>query len=110
MYRDVEHIEPLSKQDLIDFYDEHLDPSSDKRAKAAVWLLAQSTSEEAVGKTESSVKDDTASTTSSERKLPPIKEAEVIEDVRAFKARMPLSEGARPVKDLSEFEELEPKL
>ena len=36
--------------------------------------------------------------------------AVVIEDVREFKARMPLSEGARPVKDLSEFEELEPKL
>ena len=34
----------------------------------------------------------------------------VIEDVKAFKASMPLSAGARPVKDLSEFEELEAKL
>lgn len=55
-------------------------------------------------------KDDAASTTSSERKLPTVKEAEVIEDVRDFKARMPLSEGARPARDLSEFEDLEPKL
>lgn len=34
----------------------------------------------------------------------------IIDDVKAFKASMPLSAGARPVKDLSEFEELEPKL
>ena len=34
----------------------------------------------------------------------------VIEDVKAFKASIPLSAGVRPVKDLSEFEELEAKL
>ena len=34
----------------------------------------------------------------------------VIEDVKAFKAGMPLSAGAQPVKDLSEFEELGAKL
>lgn len=56
------------------------------------------------------VHDDNTSTTSSEARLPAIKEAEVIEDIRAFKASMPLSEGARPVKDLSEFEDLESKL
>ena len=34
----------------------------------------------------------------------------VIEDVKAFKASMPLSAGVRPVKDLSEFEETGSKL
>ena len=34
----------------------------------------------------------------------------IIEDVKAFKASMPLSTGVRPVKDMSEFEELEAKL
>ena len=34
----------------------------------------------------------------------------VIEDVKAFKASMPLSAGVRAVKDLSEFEELGAKL
>lgn len=34
----------------------------------------------------------------------------VIEDVKAWKASMPLSAGARPVCDLSEFEEVGPKL
>jgi len=55
-------------------------------------------------------KDDIASTTSSEKKLPTVQEAVLIENVRAFKASMPVSEGARPVKDLSAFEDLEPKL
>ena len=38
------------------------------------------------------------------------KKTVVIEDVKAFKASMPLSAGVRPVKDLSEFEELGAKL
>lgn len=33
-----------------------------------------------------------------------------IEDPRDFKARLPVSAGARSVKDLSEYEELDPKL
>lgn len=33
-----------------------------------------------------------------------------IEDPRDFKARLPVSAGARPVKDLTEYEELDPKL
>jgi len=94
---------------MVDYYELLMSPSSTYRAKAAVWLVAQTTSQEADAVT-NGVKDDTASTTSSERKLPTLKEAEVIEDVRDFKARMPLSEGARPAKDLSEFEELESKL
>lgn len=34
----------------------------------------------------------------------------VIDDVQAFKAGLPLSAAPKPVKDLSEFEETEPKL
>lgn len=34
----------------------------------------------------------------------------VVEDVRAFKASLQVSAGARPVRDLSEFEELDSKL
>jgi len=33
-----------------------------------------------------------------------------IEDVRAFKASLPLTKGAKPIADLSVFEDLEPKL
>lgn len=198
VHLDVANIENISKQDMVDFYELHMSPASPQRAKAAVWLVAQTTPEElaaasdpseqinkladamgqmltqvgiqydagklqarlansnaasgdvsnvkaglgaylkqdagvpeadveklladsdpvlkqilpAVGIVAQSAKDtsDAASTTSSERKLPTNKEAEVIEDVRDFKARMPLSEGARPSRDLVEFEDLEPKL
>lgn len=198
MNHDVEHIERLTKHDLIDFFDVHVDPASTQRAKAVVHLMSQTSPEEVAAKADpqeqtaklaemlgqilgqmgvsadapklhsrlakvnvaggdvdgitsavseylikdaampsadaekltaqsapvlsqvlpalgirtngAAVQDDNASTTSSEAKLPAIKEAEVIEDVRAFKASMPLSEGTRPVKDLSEFEDLEPKL
>lgn len=194
----MELVEKLTKQEMVDFYNVHLNPASTQRAKAAIHLLAQTSPEEiaassdsqeqtkklaqtlgqllsqmgveadttkleerlskadvAGGDTESItaamseyltkdsgtssadasqlvtsaesvlgqilptlgirpkgmvVQDDNASTTSSEARLPAIKEAEVIVDVRAFKASMPLSEGARPVKDLSEFEDFEPKL
>lgn len=40
----------------------------------------------------------------------PENKAVVIEDVKAFKDTMPLSAAPRPIKELSEFEELEPKL
>ncbi|KAI9841127.1 MAG: Insulinase (Peptidase M16) [Sclerophora amabilis] len=39
-----------------------------------------------------------------------IKEAITIEDVHAFKAKLAVSRGAIPVKQLSDFEDLEPKL
>lgn len=33
-----------------------------------------------------------------------------VDNIRDFKARLPVSAGARPVRDLTEYEELEPKL
>lgn len=33
-----------------------------------------------------------------------------VKDIRDFKARLPVSAGARPVRDLTEYEELDPKL
>lgn len=195
VYRDVEQIEPLSKQDMIDYYTTHLHPSSPQRAKASVWLIAQTSPEKLAAQADpkevieklsatlaqllsqmqiqvdnpklqsrldavdikghavSQIKlalstylikdngmaqadvdklvfesdpilaqilpqigivaasnDDSTSLKSDETKSALSKEAEVIENVRAFKAGMPLSAGAQPVKDLSEFEDLEPKL
>lgn len=34
----------------------------------------------------------------------------LVNDIRDFKARLPVSAGARPVVDLTDYEELEPKL
>lgn len=118
MYRDVEHIEPITKQDMIDFFNTHIDPASKTRAKISTHLLAQAKSADAESnkseKTGEDVKDETASATSSERRvdeqMQQVGTAIRIEDVRSFKARMPLSEAMRPIKDLAEFEDLGAKL
>lgn len=41
MYHDVDHIQPLTKSDLQDFYRSYFHPSSTTRAKASVHLIAQ---------------------------------------------------------------------
>jgi insulysin len=122
VYRDVEHIEPITKQDMIDFFNTHIDPASKTRAKISTHLLAQAKSDDAEStksstkKTEEpeAVKDETASATSSELRVEEQKKevgtAIRIEDVRSFKASMPLSEAMRPVKDLAEFEDKGAKL
>lgn len=122
MYRDVEHIEPITKQDMVDFFNTHIDPASKTRAKIATHLLAQAKSSDADSIKSPSdqtakpqgVRDETSSATSSERRVEEQKKevgtAIKIEDVRSFKASMPLSEAMRPVKDLAEFEDLGSKL
>jgi insulysin len=122
VYRDVEHIEPITKQDMIGFFNTHIDPASKTRAKISTHLLAQAKSEDAASTKSSTehtsepqaVKDETASATSSELRVEEQKKevgtAIRIEDVRSFKASMPLSEAMRPVKDLAEFEDLGAKL
>lgn len=117
MYRDVENIEPITKQDMIDFFNTHIDPASKTRAKISTHLLAQAKSADADSSKSGEpqgVKDETASATSSERRvdeqMQQVGTATKIEDVRSFKARMPLSEAMRPVKDLAEFEDHGAKL
>lgn len=202
VYRDVEHIEPITKDEMLDFYRTYYHPNSPNRAKASVHLIAQSSAADIAAKTSASEKreklvetivqmlgqigladvdaadlnkrmekvDVAAGDTegimgavgaylkesvgaaaqeaeavveqgkvvlasvlpslgivqksepngASEEGAQPngevVADGEVqsktvvIEDVKAFKASMPLSAGVRPVKDLSEFEELEAKL
>lgn len=197
VYRDVENIEPITKEEMLEFFRTHYHPNSPTRAKASVHLIAQANAADIAAKTSSSEKreklvdtitqmleqlglEDTNVADLKQRMekvdiasgdtkaimnaaggylketagmaaeqvdqvleqgqavlasvLPSLgivsqKDAEtdgqngevvtngeassktvVIEDVKAFKASMPLSAGARPIKDLSEFEELGAKL
>ncbi|KAK5166544.1 metalloprotease [Saxophila tyrrhenica] len=198
-YRDVENIEPLSKDDMLAFFRRYISPSSPSRSKASVYLVAQGSAADIAAKTSTAEKkeklvetitsmlqqlglEDANSADLSKRMekvditsgdskeiigavdsylkesvgmavdqveqvvaqgqmvlsqvLPGLgivsrdaaaeangtevngevangeKESKtvVIEDVKAFKAGMPLSAGVRPVKELSEFEELGAKL
>lgn len=195
MYRDVENIEPLTKEDMLEFFRSYFLPSSPTRAKTSVWLVAQASAADLAANTSTAekreklvnvvsdllgqldVEADPAALTKQFEKIDvesgdtegiinavgaylrevagmaaeevdevfeqgrevltgvlpslgivaqdaqtngtheetlPNGEASsktvVIEDVKAFKASMPLSAGAKPVKDLSEFEELGAKL
>ncbi|EMC94102.1 hypothetical protein BAUCODRAFT_75180 [Baudoinia panamericana UAMH 10762] len=51
-YRDVEHIEVLTKKDMLNFYKAYMHPSSQTRAKTAVHLKAQSSVREIAKKTD----------------------------------------------------------
>lgn len=198
VYKDVSNIEPLTKADILAFYREHFLPSSPRRAKASVWLIAQSSAADVAANTSDTEKKDKLLETvtqllqqlgveaepealnkqfekvdiagadldgivgavgkyltdvagaSAEEAAQVVEQGKaviggvlpslgiiapeeqqnghvegeangeagkqddsktvVIEDVKAWKASMPLSAGPRPVKDLSEFEEVGPKL
>ena len=104
----MEHIEPLTKAEMIEFFKHYISPNSPHRSKLSVHLLAQSsprpTDEEANGTEASGMNGD-------EEIVPPEqKPTTVIEDVPKWKTSLPVSAGAKPVKDLSEFEETEAKL
>ncbi|KAL8823850.1 MAG: hypothetical protein Q9191_005497 [Dirinaria sp. TL-2023a] len=40
--RDVAHIKPITKEQMIDFYEEHIHPKSPRRSKLSVHMIAQS--------------------------------------------------------------------
>ncbi|KAF3769957.1 hypothetical protein M406DRAFT_248220 [Cryphonectria parasitica EP155] len=168
-------VKQLTKQEMVDFFDHYISPTSPARAKLSVWMVAQATSDVSTKQISELVK--TLDLDSSEREsqaatdlqarlsaaghdeekeveglkeylLHDLKVAEAkidaavevwrklsptadgvqgaheehnppslngttisfIEDPRDFKARLPVSAGARPVKDLTEYEELDPKL
>ena len=202
VYQDVENIEPLTKQDMLEYFEQFYHPQSLTRAKAAIYLIAQSSAADLANKTSDTEKreklvqsivsmfeqmglndvnasdltqriskidlsaasnvDNITSAVEGFMKetlgvaaeqvdkvleqgktviaqvLPSLgivtasknegdvagngevngegeavtnkKKTIVIEDVKAFKASMPLSVGPRAVKELSEFEELGAKL
>ena len=124
---------------MLEFFRAYVSPNSATRAKLSIQLVAQASGGAVAAKTDSAEeKEQTASkaetngTTKEEDSISApntngtetnghahvngsaegkkTKKPVLIEDVPAFKASMSLSAIARPVKDISEFEELEPKL
>lgn len=131
-YHDAAHIQKLTKSDMIDFFMHYICPSSPTRAKLAIHLHARGISEtptspEAIPNgiisyIEKEVEADALRTGSNvvinpESVIPQVNGANgatrtpyVIENVREFRSRLAVSAGPQPVKDLSEFEELDSKL
>ena len=47
--RDAEHIKPLTKSDMIEFFNQYISPTSTSRAKLSVHMIAQSTPKDVIG-------------------------------------------------------------
>lgn len=174
--QDADHIRPLTKTDMIEFFNEYIHPSSPSRAKLAVYLEAQAKSDVSTKEISELIKmleiDEATSAKAAtdlqarlsaadhdvekeitglqdyllhDLKVPEgkieaastawrkihakhgpgngndvVENAEppsangttpiFIDDVRSFRASLPASNGAKPLKDLSVYEDLEAKL
>jgi len=95
---DVSHLRAITKEDIVAFYDRYIDPASITRSKLSVHLVAQKTSEKADGDAEEV------------KKVEETPKAIKIDDVHTFKASLTMSPGATAFRDISCYEDLEPKL
>lgn len=91
---------------MIEFYTTYIVPTSPARAKLAVHLAAQGVSEKP--------KDAPAAEPEVKIEEGPVPTNGtvpfIVEDVRDYKARLVASAGARPARELSEFEDTDSKL
>ena len=94
---------------MVEFFNKYFDPASSERARLSVQLHAQ-------GKAEGVEKRQEEAQKKADEEAPAgdvpsaISTAVEITDVRVFKANLPASSGARPVKDVSEYEDTDAKL
>ncbi|KAK1840286.1 a-pheromone processing metallopeptidase ste23 [Colletotrichum chrysophilum] len=99
---DAAHIKLLTKADMIEFFQQYIKPGSSTRAKLSVHLHAQASSSTGTEATMYGVREESGAASTSE----PVP----IKDVRSFRAGLQATRGARPAKDLSEYEDMEVKL
>ncbi|RSL60589.1 hypothetical protein CEP51_013736 [Fusarium floridanum] len=107
--RDAEQVKKLTKSEMVEFFNKYFDPASSERARLSIHLHAQ-------GKAEGVEKRQEEAQKKADEEAPAgdipsaISTAVEITDVRVFKANLPASSGARPVKDVSEYEDTDAKL
>ncbi|KAJ9425219.1 insulysin [Fusarium oxysporum] len=104
--RDAAQIKLLTKPEVIEFFNQRLNPASSHRARLSIHLQAQ-------GKAEGVDKRQEEAQKKADEEPSPgdaVKTAEEITDVRLYKAGLTASSGARPVKDINEYEDTDAKL
>ncbi|PYH69811.1 uncharacterized protein BO88DRAFT_414297 [Aspergillus vadensis CBS 113365] len=114
IYQEVEHVEPLTKKNILEFFNQFIYPSSSTRAKLSIHLIAQASNgysaavgysaagEENVDASALRRNQDDAAVIEHKR---PVSPATIpVDNVRKWKASLPLSPAATPVKGLAEFE------
>ena len=109
---DVAHVQPLTKTDMISFYNNFISPSSTTKAKISVHLVAQSkpaAPQEEEQQTKAAATPTSTEVTVNEKEQGKHKPV-LIKDLHAWKAGLQMSEGVKPVTDLEEFVEAGVKL
>jgi insulysin len=133
-YHDAAQIQKLTKRDMLDFFLHYIASKSLTRAKLSIHLHARGTSEISTPIEMIPNEDNAAGHNSTVEKgidmlkigsntagppngvvyegrtREPAFEPYLIENIRDFRSRLVVSAGPQPVKDLSEFEELDSKL
>ncbi|PGH09771.1 insulysin [Blastomyces parvus] len=124
---DAEKVSKLTKEDMIGFYRQYIDPESPTRAKLSIHLNAQSsvqhkgdddaatpTVEDANGAVNGTINGTTNGAMNGHAATPSAiskpGQPVYITNVSEYKARLAVSAGPAPIVDLSEFEEIDPKL
>ncbi|KAH7461785.1 hypothetical protein FOMA001_g18795 [Fusarium oxysporum f. sp. matthiolae] len=100
--RDAAQIKLLTKAEVIEFFGQHFNPASSQRSRLSIHLQAQSKAEGVDKRQEEAQKK------ADEEPSPgdAVKTAEKITDVRLYKAGLAASSGARSVKDIHEYEDM----
>ncbi|GLA67965.1 insulinase (Peptidase M16) [Aspergillus tubingensis] len=113
VYQEVEHIEPLTKKDILEFFDQYIHPSSSTRAKLSIHLVARTSTEDSAAAGYSAAGEesvdasalrenqDAVAVKGHKRSVSPT--TVPIDNVGKWKASLPLSPAATPVKGLAEF-------
>ncbi|CAG8979190.1 hypothetical protein HYALB_00000326 [Hymenoscyphus albidus] len=113
---DAANIKSLTKAEMIEYYNYFILPSSPSRAKLAIHLNAQTPDTAAVENGLKTLALNKDKKDEEDGEVVPVVTAGngttpyIITDVREFKSRLQVSAGPQPVKHISEFEEMEPKL
>jgi insulysin len=105
VHQDAANIKVLTKAEMITFFKEFIDPTSPRRSKLAIHLIAQVSAPSENGDILPVNGDSTLAKIRGNDTTP-----YVIKDVREFKSMLQVSRGPQPVKCISEFEELDSKL
>ncbi|GFF53029.1 hypothetical protein IFM58399_09476 [Aspergillus lentulus] len=116
-YHDVENIEPLTKKDILEFFNQYIHPSSSTRAKLSIHLIARASTgtSAAAGDCAAAAENPDASVLRENQDLvavnghePSVSNTRIpvkVENVKEWKASLHLSAAATPVRGLTEFAE-----
>ncbi|RGP63560.1 insulysin [Fusarium sporotrichioides] len=104
--RDAAQIKLLTKPEVVEFFNKHLNPTSTRRARLSIHLQAQGKADGVDKRQEEAQKKADEEPSAGDA----VKTAQEVTDVRLYKAGLTASSGARPVKDISEYADTDAKL